>query len=47
MKKINMKRLKQCFGKKTMFYKKKIKECVHCQFKRKCLLKIKGRLEDD
>ncbi len=47
MKRSYMKKLKQCFGKQSEFYKKKIKDCVHCQFKRKCLLEIEGGLEDD
>ncbi len=42
-----MKRLKPCFGKKTMFYKKKIMDCGRCQFKQKCLLEVKGVREDD
>ena len=47
MKKYYMKKIKPCFGKKTMFYKKKIKDCVSCQFKQKCLLDTKGVKEDD
>jgi len=42
MKRSHMKRLKQCFGKESKFYKEKVKECRRCSFKKKCLLEIKG-----
>ena len=47
MKRSYMKKLKPCYGKATMFYKEKIKDCPGCQFKQKCLLEIKGVREDD
>ena len=37
-----IKKLKPCFGNKKMFYKEKVDECKGCQFKRRCLLKVKG-----
>ena len=42
MKQLYMKTIKPCFGKKKSFYRTRIKECINCQFKRKCLLKIRG-----
>ena len=43
MKKSIIKKIKQCFGKASMFFKEdKIKECENCQFKRRCLLEING-----
>ncbi len=45
MKKSYMKQIKPCFGDKDKFFK--IKECVICQFKRKCLLETKGELNDE
>lgn len=47
MKRSSMKKIKRCFGKETMFYKKKIKDCPGCQFKKKCLLELKEVREDD
>lgn len=40
-----MKKLKPCFGNKKEFFKQC--RCVTCQFKRKCLLKVKGRYNDE
>jgi len=37
MKKLYIKKIKKCFGKKADFFKERIKECKHCQFKMKCL----------
>ncbi len=45
MKQSYMKQLKKCFGKKDQFFK--LKKCVTCQFKRKCLLKVNGKLNND
>lgn len=42
-----MKVIRPCFGKKTMFYKKKLKDCMRCQFKKKCLLETKGVRDDE
>ena len=47
MKKLQMKKIKKCFGIKKYFFKEKEEECKTCQFKRKCLLKVKRRIEDD
>lgn len=47
MKKKHIKILKQCFGIKKHFFKEKEQECKKCQFKRKCLLKIEGRYNDE
>ena len=47
MKRLYMKTLKPCFGKKTMFFKKNIKDCKRCQFKTKCLREINGGLKQD
>ncbi len=35
-----MKQIKPCFGNSKMFFKSKIKECISCGFKQKCLVKI-------
>ena len=47
MKEKYMKILKPCFGDKTQFFKEKEEECKTCQFKFKCLLKIKRMLYKD
>jgi len=47
MKRSYIKKIKPCFGKKKAFYKEKLKDCINCQFKQKCLLEIKGVREDD
>ncbi len=35
-----MKYLKHCFGNIKCFFKSKIKECVDCPFKQKCLIEV-------
>lgn len=45
MKQSYMKQIKKCFGDAKIFYTKS--SCYNCQFKRKCLLKTKGRLKDE
>lgn len=47
MKKLYMKLLKKCFGSKEDFFKNKIKECVDCQFQRKCSLEINKIYKDE
>lgn len=37
-----MKKICPCFGKKKMFFKEKLKDCIYCSFKHKCLLKVSG-----
>ena len=40
MKKIYIKKIKKCFGKKADFFKRRIEECKTCQFKRRCLEEV-------
>lgn len=35
-----MKWLKPCFGNIKCFFKSKIKECINCAFKQKCLFEV-------
>lgn len=46
MKQKHMKQLKPCFGAKKHFYKDRESDCKRCGFKRKCLLKIKGIVDE-
>lgn len=42
MKERYIRQLKPCFGNKSNFFKKKLKKCIGCQFKTRCLLKVNG-----
>lgn len=43
MKRSSIKKIKVCFGNKDMFYKEKLRDCIHFQFKRRCLLQVNGK----
>lgn len=45
MKRSYIKKIKTCYGKKDKFMKNL--ECINCQFKKRCLLEVNGRIVYD